>query len=132
MTEKQLPLAKQPVLRVVTHAGDCNPTGTVFGGWLMTQIDIAGSIPAIKVARGRVATVAVNHIQFKQPLLVHDIVSLYADVVKLGNSSITVDVEVYVERVASVPSQTLIVAEARLVFVALDEQGNKRAVPKSL
>ncbi|MBW8077724.1 MAG: acyl-CoA thioesterase, partial [Gallionella sp.] len=77
---------------------DCNYTGDVFGGWIMAQVDIAGSIPAVHRARGRVATVAVNSFVFKQPLFMGDLVSFYADIVKVGRTSITVDVEVYAQR----------------------------------
>ncbi|MGB8516828.1 MAG: hotdog domain-containing protein, partial [Gallionella sp.] len=73
---------------------DCNYTGDVFGGWIMGQVDIAGSIPAVQRARGRVATVAVNSFIFKQPLFMGDVVSLYDDIVKVGRTSITVNVEV--------------------------------------
>lgn len=72
--------------------------GDIFGGWIMSQVDIAGSIPAIRRARGRVATVAVNSFVFKQPVFVGDLVSFYADIVKIGRTSITVDVAVYAQR----------------------------------
>ena len=92
-TEKvALPHDKQPALRVVPMPSNANFVGDIFGGWIMSQVDIAGSIPAIRRARGRVATVAVNSFTFKQPVFVGDLVSLYADIVRVGRTSITVDV----------------------------------------
>ena len=89
---------REPTLRMVAMPSDCNYTGDVFGGWVMAQVDIAGSIPALTRARGRVVTVAVNSFVFKQPLFMGDVVSFYADLVKVGRTSITVKVEVYVQR----------------------------------
>ena len=123
----QLP-DKDPVLRVMPMPTDVNMAGDVFGGWVMAQVDIAGAIPAMRRAHGRVATVAVNSFLFKQPISVGDIVSLYADVVRVGRSSITVDVQVYAQRNPAVPV-TVKVTEATLTYVALDKDGNKRAVP---
>src|ERR1700712_3019652 len=93
-----LPADKHPTLRVVPMPADSNSSGDIFGGWVMSQVDIAGSIPAIRHARGRVATVAVNSFIFKQPVMVGDVVSFYADIVKVGRTSITVSVEVYAQR----------------------------------
>src|SRR3954469_23730686 len=93
-----LPAGKEPALRVVPMPADANSTGDIFGGWVMSQVDIAGSIPAIRLARGRVATVAVNSFVFRQPVMIGDVVSFYAEVIKVGRTSITVSVEVYAER----------------------------------
>jgi acyl-CoA thioesterase YciA len=120
--------AKQPVLRVVPMPADLNQNGDVFGGWVMAQVDVAGAIPAMRRARGRVATVSVNSFQFKQPVSVGDIVSLYADIVHIGRTSITVNVEVYAERNYSNPV-TVKVTEAQLTYVAIDPSGGKREVP---
>ncbi|MEQ1588882.1 MAG: acyl-CoA thioesterase [Gallionella sp.] len=106
---------------------DANYTGDIFGGWLMGQVDIAGSIPAVQRARGRVATVAVNSFVFKQPLFVGDIVSFYADIIKVGNTSITVEVEVYVQRNPAKP-ECVKVTEATLTYVAVDENRKPRVV----
>jgi acyl-CoA thioesterase YciA len=119
---------KQPVLRVVPMPADLNQNGDVFGGWVMAQVDVAGAIPAMRRARGRVATVSVNSFQFKQPVSVGDIVSLYADIVHIGRTSITVNVEVYAERNYSNPV-TVRVTEAQLTYVAIDPSGGKREVP---
>src|SRR4051812_37778753 len=93
-----LPLGKQPALRVVPMPADANSSGDIFGGWVMAQVDIAGSIPAILASKGRVATVAVNSFVFRQPVMVGDVVSLYADIIRIGRTSITVGVEVYSQR----------------------------------
>src|SRR5258706_14907852 len=89
-----LPTDREPTLRSVPMPADANSSGDIFGGWVMSQVDLAGSIPAIRRARGRVATIAVNSFVFRKPVMVGDILSLYADVVKVGRTSITVNVEV--------------------------------------
>jgi acyl-CoA thioesterase YciA len=81
---------RDPVLSVVPMPADANPTGDIFGGWIMSQVDIAGSIPALRLAKGRIATVAVNSFTFKQPVLIGDLVSFYAQVARVGRTSITV------------------------------------------
>src|SRR3990167_3835162 len=92
-----LPKGKIPALRVVPMPADANHNGDIFGGWIMAQVDVAGGTVAGRVARGRVATVAVKQFVFKQPVQIGDILSLYADVVRIGNTSITVNVEVFAE-----------------------------------
>ncbi|MCL2876120.1 MAG: acyl-CoA thioesterase [Betaproteobacteria bacterium] len=121
----------QPALRVVPLPADTNPAGDVFGGWIMSMVDIAGSIAARRRARSRVATVAVNSFIFKQPVSVGDLVSFYAEVVTVGNSSVTVDVKVYVERNPE-NAVAIKVTEARLTYVALDHHGNKRLIPADM
>lgn len=117
-----------PTLRVVPMPADLNQNGDVFGGWVMAQVDVAGAIPAMRRARGRVATVSVNSFLFKQPVSVGDIVSLYAEIVNVGRTSITVNVEVYAERNYANPV-TVRVTEAQLTYVAINENGEKRSVP---
>jgi len=119
---------RQPTIRVAAMPSDANYTGDIFGGWLMGQVDIAGSIPAVHRARGRVATVAVNSFVFKQPIFVGDVVSFYTHIVKVGKSSITVDVEVYVQRDPANPV-CLKVTEATLTYVAVGEDRRPRVVP---
>ncbi len=109
---------------------DVNQNGDVFGGWIMAQVDVAGAIPAMRRARGKVATVSVNSFLFKQPVSVGDVVSFFAEVVKTGRTSITVNVEVYAERNPTHPV-TVKVTEATLTYVAIDQQGNKRELPSS-
>ena len=119
---------RNPELRVMTMPADLNANGDIFGGWVMAQVDVAGAIPAMRRSRGRVATVAVNSFLFKQPISVGDVVSFYADIVKVGRTSITVNVEVYAERH---PANPLVVkvTEATLTYVAIDGEGGKREIP---
>ena len=128
-TEKvTLPHDKQPALRVVPMPSDANFVGDIFGGWIMSQVDIAGAIPAIRRARGRVATVAVNAFSFKQPVFVGDLVSLYAEIVRVGRTSITVEVEVFAQR-SPLDIECVKVTEATLTYVAVDENRKPRVVP---
>ena len=107
---------------------DTNPAGDIFGGWIMSMVDIAGSIAARRRSHSRVATVAVNSFVFKQPLSVGDLVSFYADVASVGTTSVTVDVEVFVERNPENPI-ALRVTDARLTYVALNHLGEKKEIP---
>jgi acyl-CoA thioesterase YciA len=128
MPDTDLPAGKEPTLRVVPMPADANQSGDIFGGWIMAQVDIAGSIPAIRRAKGRVATVAVNSFQFRQPVLVGDVVSFYAEVVRVGRTSITVNVEVYAQRRPE-REETVKVTEATLTYVAIDQNRSPRVVP---
>lgn len=121
---------RQPTLRVVPQAADVNPSGDVFGGWVMSRVDQAGGVCATLRARGRVATVAVNAFQFNQPIMVGDVVSFYGEVTKVGNTSITIEVQVYATHL-SYPEKpfNVKVTEAMLTFVALNPDGTKREVP---
>jgi acyl-CoA thioesterase YciA len=123
-----LPHDKQPALRVVPMPSDANFVGDIFGGWIMSQVDIAGGIPAMRRARGRVVTVAVNSFSFKKPVFVGDLVSLYADIVRVGRTSITVDVEVFAQR-SPLDIECVKVTEATLTYVAVDENRKPRVVP---
>lgn len=118
----------EPELRVMPLPADVNAAGDVFGGWVMAQADIAGAIPAMRRARGRVATVAVNSFLFKQPISVGDVVSFYATIVKTGRTSITIDVQVFAERNPAHPI-VVKVTEATLTYVCLNADGSKREVP---
>lgn len=124
-----LPAGKNPALRVVPMPADANQNGDIFGGWIMSQVDIAGGTVAGRIARGRVATVAVNQFLFKQPVQIGDLVSLYADVVRIGNTSVTINVEVYAERRPAAP-KVVKVTEATLTYVAIDATGRPRPIPK--
>ncbi|MEE9551981.1 MAG: acyl-CoA thioesterase [Gammaproteobacteria bacterium] len=126
-TNVELP-DQQPAIRVVAMPKDTNAGGSIFGGWIMSQVDIAGSIAALERAKGRVVTVAVNSFEFHQPVFVGDLISCFADVIKTGRTSITVKVEVYAQRNPS-EVQTVKVTEAELTYVALDENRKPRAVP---
>ncbi len=122
-----LPPGRIPVLRVPATPAHTNAGGDIFGGWTMGQIDIAGSIPAVLRAKGRVATVAVHSMAFFKPVSVGDILSLYAEVSTVGNTSIMVDVEVFAQRNPAEP-QCVKVADARLTYVAVDQHGRPRSV----
>ena len=126
--ETTLPEGKMPQLRVMPMPADANVHGDVFGGWIMAQVDIAGSLPAVRRANGRVATIAVNSFVFKHPVFVGDLLSFYADVVKVGNTSITVYVEVYAER-NRLQATTVKVTEATLTYVATGEDRKPRPLP---
>ena len=124
-----LPEDRQLVLRVMPMPADANGNGDIFGGWIMAQVDVAGGIVAGRVARGRVATVAVNSFVFKQPVQIGDILSLYADVVRVGNTSVTINVEVYAER-GRAEAKVVKVTEATLTYVAIDLKGRPRRIQK--
>lgn len=117
-----------PVIRVVPMPGDANMHGDVFGGWIMSQVDIGGSVAASRRAKGRVATIAVNSFTFKEPVFVGDLISVYAEIIKTGNTSITVSVEVYAER-PLLTGETVKVTEAVLTYVATDDQRRSRPLP---
>jgi acyl-CoA thioesterase YciA len=123
-----LPVGREPVLRVVPMPADANQHGDIFGGWIMSQVDIAGGVLAARHARGRVATIAVNSFQFKQPVFIGDVLSFYADVVRVGNTSITVNVEVYAQRNPT-DIETVKVTEATLTYVATGPDRRPRPVP---
>lgn len=120
---------KQPAIRVIAMPKDANPGGSIFGGWIMSQVDLAASIAALERARGRVVTVAVNSFEFKEPVFIGDLISCYAEVIKVGKTSITIKVEVYAQRDPE-HVKTVKVTEAQLTFVALDENRKPRPVPK--
>ena len=124
--DKLLPTGRDPTLRVVHMPSDANYSGDIFGGWIMSQVDIAGSIPAALLAKGRVVTIAVNTFLFKQPVYIGDLVSFYASISKVGKTSITVDVEVYAQRRSL--DETVKVTDATLTYVAVDDDRKPRAI----
>jgi len=124
-----LPEGKVPALRVVPMPADSNQNGDIFGGWIMAQVDVAGGVIAGRVARGRVATVSVNSFVFKQPVQIGDVLSFYADLQRVGRTSITVNVEVYAER-GREDTTVVKVTEATLTYVAIDAKGRPRPIGK--
>jgi acyl-CoA thioesterase YciA len=124
-----LPGDRQLVLRVMPMPADANGNGDIFGGWIMAQVDIAGAVLPARIAKGRIATVAVNEFVFKQPVSISDLLSFYARVERIGNTSITVNVEVYAERNPA-NLQVVKVTEANLTYVAIDRDGKPRQIPK--
>jgi acyl-CoA thioesterase YciA len=125
----KLPENEQPMLRIIPMPADTNAHGTIFGGWVMAQVDLAGSVPAVERAQGPVVTVAVNSFRFREPVFVGDLVSFYARVVKVGHTSVTVDVEVYAQRGRDGRGEAVKVTEAQLTYVAIDKDRKPRPVP---
>lgn len=123
------PSDRELVLRVIPMPADVNANGDIFGGWVMAQVDLAGSVLPARRVRGRMATVAVNQFIFKQPVRVGDLLSFYSRIERIGNTSMTVHVEVYAER-ASEAREVVKVTEASLTYVAIDGQGNPRPIPR--
>ena len=118
------------VLRTLAMPSDTNDNGDIFGGWIMSQMDIGGAILAKEVAEGRVVTVAVNGITFLKPVAVGDVVCCYARCIRTGRSSITVNIEVWVKKVSSDPiGQRYCVTEAVFTYVAVDDDNKSRTLP---
>ncbi|MGE4375893.1 MAG: acyl-CoA thioesterase [Burkholderiaceae bacterium] len=122
-----LPTDKELVLKVIPMPADCNANGDIFGGWVMSQVDLAGSVLPARYAQGRMATVAVNEFIFKQPVRVGDVLSFFAGIAHVGHTSITVEVEVYAEQLAR-QGNYVKVTQARLTYVAIDDAGRPRPV----
>jgi acyl-CoA thioesterase YciA len=128
-TPTDLPTDKELVLKVIPMPADSNVNGDIFGGWVMAQVDLAGSVIPARIAKGRVATVAVNQFVFKNPVKIGDLLSFYAEVERIGNTSITLKVEVYAQRLRQT-TPVIKVTEANLTYVAIDAEGRPRPVPK--
>ena len=124
----RLPDDRQLVLRVMPMPADANGNGDIFGGWIMAQVDIAGAVLPSRIAKGRIATVAVNQFIFKQPVSISDLLSFYAKVERIGRTSVTVNVEVYAERNPA-NLEVVKVTEANLTYVAIDRDGQPRLIP---
>ncbi len=122
-------VVRMPAVRTLAMPGDTNPAGDIFGGWLLSQMDVAGGIVAYERAGGRVATVAIDAMTFHAPVSVGDVVSCYADVIRVGRTSLTVQVETWVQRARiGVPVK---VTEGSFTYVALDNDGAKRPLPSA-
>lgn len=116
----------EPTLRVVPMPSDSNSNGDIFGGWIMSQVDIAGAIPVVQLVNGRVATVAVNSFVFKQPVFIGDLVSFYATIKKIGTTSVTVNVDVFAQRKARM--EIVKVTDANLTYVYIDKNGKPKPI----
>ena len=125
-----LPTDKELVLKVIPMPADSNANGDIFGGWVMAQVDMAGAVIPARYTQGRQATVAVNQFVFKQPVRVGDILSLYSSLTRIGRTSVTVQVEVYAERIRTQGTYVK-VTEASLTYVAIDEHGRPRPLPQA-
>ena len=115
-------------VRTLAMPADTNPAGDIFGGWVMSQMDIAGAIAAVEVARGRVVTVAVEAMTFIAPVKVGDVLCVYTTIERVGNTSITIAMEAWARR--NRLADRVKVTEGRFVYVALDEHGQKRVIPR--
>ena len=118
------------VMRVTPMPADANGNGDIFGGWIMAQVDLAGAVIPARIAKGRIATVAVNQFVFKQPVSMGDLLSFYAKVTRVGRTSVTVNVEVYAERNPA-DLHVVKVTEANLTYVAIDRNGRPREIPST-
>jgi acyl-CoA thioesterase YciA len=125
MAAATLPDGAELVLRVMPLPADVNANGDIFGGWIMAQVDLAGAVLPSRIAKGRIATVAVNQFIFKQPVSLGDLLSFYARVTRIGRTSISVHVEVYAERNPA-DLQVVKVTQADVTYVAIDHQGQPR------
>ena len=128
LSPNRLPDDRQLVLRVMPMPADVNGNGDIFGGWVMAQVDIAGAVLPMRIAKGRLATVAVNQFVFKQPVSMGDLLSFYAHVTRIGRTSVSVHVDVYAERNPA-NLQVVKVTEADLTYVAIDNHGKPRLIP---
>ena len=124
-----LPTDHDLVMRVMPMPADANANGDIFGGWIMAQVDLAGAVLPSRIAKGRIATVAVNEFVFKQPVSIGDLLSFYAHVLRVGRTSITVRVEVYAERNPAA-LHVVKVTEANVTYVAIDDAGQPRELPR--
>ena len=124
-----LPDERDLAIRVMATPADTNPSGDIFGGWLMSQVDIAGSIIARRHAQGRIVTVAVDSFQFRNPVFVGDVISCYASITRIGKTSLTINVRAFAERQGK-SHNTHLVTEADLTYVAVDEQRRPRPLPE--
>jgi acyl-CoA thioesterase YciA len=129
MAPPSLPEGGQLVMRVMPMPADANANGDIFGGWIMAQVDVAGAVLPARIAKGRIATVAVNQFVFKQPVSIGDLLSFYARVERIGRTSVTVNVEVYAERDPANP-HVVKVTEANVTYVAIDHAGRPRELPR--
>jgi acyl-CoA thioesterase YciA len=117
----------QPALRTLAMPGDANPNGDIFGGWVLSQMDLAGGVSAGIRAQGRVATVAIDAMRFHQPVGIGDLVSCYTRIARIGTTSITIHIETWARRHRH--GEAVLVTEGTFVFVAIDENGRPRPVP---
>src|SRR5215468_4041286 len=122
-----LPEGREPAIRTVAMPKDANANGDIFGGWMMAQMDLAGAVVAIRRARGRVATVAVEAMAFHRPVMVGDLVSCFAEVKRVGRTSLSVQIDAWVER--RIDGSAEQVTSGLFTYVAMDEKGRPRPVP---
>ncbi len=124
------PRHRQPTVRILAMPADTNPSGHIFGGWIMSQMDIAGAIVAREYANSRVATVAVTSMEFHKPVFVGDLVSCFAKIEKVGNTSITIKIEVFAQRSQEETVEYVKVTEAVVIYVSMDKNGALKPLPQ--
>ncbi|MCX2682825.1 acyl-CoA thioesterase [Campylobacter sp. MIT 21-1685] len=123
----------EPKLKIVAMPGDTNPAGNIFGGWILSQIDLSGAIAARELSPERVVTISMDRVVFKEPVYVGDIVSCYAKILKVGNTSISVEVEVNAQRVDGFGCTSCInVTSALVTYVSVDKHGKKKTISDEL
>ena len=123
----EIPAARDPAIRTIAMPADANANGDIFGGWMMSQMDMAGAVVAVKRSKGRVATVAVEAMTFHRPVMIGDLVSCYAEVERVGRSSMRVRIDAWVERRTSAAAEQ--VTSGHFTYVAIDDEGRPRPVP---
>ena len=131
MTDTQVQPCGEVLLRTLAMPSDTNPNGDIFGGWIMSQMDIGGSILAKETAQGRVVTVAVDSIKFIKPVKVGDVVCCYGELVRIGSTSITIRLEIWINPILRGnpdKAERFKVTEATFTYVAVDDNGNKHPV----
>ena len=130
MTDKPVPdCPRDPILRVVPRPADINANGHIFGGWVLSQMDIAGGIVAARIAQGPTATVAIEAMEFIAPILLRDIISIYAHIERRGRTSLAIRLEVIATRDRG--ENEVKVTEGVFTFVALDENHRPRPLPSA-
>ncbi|WP_343153136.1 acyl-CoA thioester hydrolase YciA [Buchnera aphidicola] len=126
--KKNKPTGKMVLRTVPTHS-NTNSNGDIFGGWIMSQMDISGAILAKEISKGKVVTVQVNNITFLKPISIGDIVSCYAEIIKIGTSSISINIEIWIKKISSkLIGKKYIVAISNFIYVAIDDKGKPRTV----
>ncbi|MEO1190213.1 MAG: acyl-CoA thioesterase [Pseudomonadota bacterium] len=128
--ESGAPPAEEPALRTLAMPADANPSGDIFGGWVLAQMDLAGALPAVRHAGGRIVTVAVEAMRFHQPIFIGDLVTCYAHIAKTGRTSMQVKIETWVRRHRD--GAEVMVTEGTFIYVAVDDLGRPRVLPDSL
>lgn len=122
------PPTGDPALRTLAMPADANVNGDIFGGWVLSQMDLAGSVPASVRADGRIATVAVDAMRFHRPIHVGDLVTCYAEIIKVGRTSLTVHIDTWAKRQRT--DENVKVTEGNFVYVAIDAAGTPRPIPE--
>ena len=136
MTETHAPLSTETeprgdlCIRTLAMPADTNANGDIFGGWLLSQMDIGGGVFASKIAKSRTVTVAIDAMNFRKAVYVGDLVSVHANLVRVGRTSITVHLEAWVLRRKDMPQESILVTDGNFTYVSIDEQGHPQAIAR--